>query len=346
MYFIAVNPTIASIMNTTSSASTMRAITLSQYGSPETLQLKEISRPVPQGREILVKVHVAAINDYDWNMVLGRPVLYRLLFGLFKPRMAIPGMELSGKVVALGSEASLFKEGDAVYGDISDYGFGAFAEYISIDERALIRKPDGLSFADAAALSHASMLAWQALIDVGRIRNGQKILINGAGGGVGTFGLQIAKRYEVEVTGVDTGPKLDMMKALGFDHVVDYRQQDFTKNGQQYDLIIDAKTNRSPFVYAGSLRTNGAYVTVGGTPARLIQILLSRSWISRFQKKRMRIVALKPNKDLEQVHRLYEDQRIKCIIDGPFSLEEVPRALAYFGAGEHSGKVIVVIFSE
>ena len=178
-----------------------------------------------------------------------------------------------------------------------------------------------------------------------RIQEGQKLLINGAGGGVGTLGVQIAKLYGAETTGVDSGAKLDMLRSVGFDHVIDYEREDFTKNGQQYDLILDTKTNRSPWRYVRSLRPNGAYVTVGGQPRRLLQVLLLGPLISWFSKKRMRIVALKPNKDLNRVNELFQAGKLKCVLDGPFDLRDVPEAIQLFGAGRHKGKVVISVAS-
>jgi NADPH:quinone reductase-like Zn-dependent oxidoreductase len=232
-----------------------------------------------------------------------------------------------------------------VYGDISEYGFGSFAEYICINEKAVVLKPERMTFEEAAAIPHAAMLAVQGLMDVGAIKQGQKILINGAGGGVGTFGLQLARLYGAEITGVDTGETLQMMKTLGFDHIIDYKKEDFpaeaVKKGQLYDLILDAKTSHSPFAYAGALKPQGKYVTVGGYLPRLLQILLLKGWISRFNQKSMHIVALKPNKDLDYINKLFEEGKIKPIIDGPYLLKELPQVLQYFGEGKHTGKVVI-----
>jgi len=321
----------------------MKAIVLNKYGSSDSLQLKDVAKPSPKENEVLIKVHATAVNDYDWSLMRGKPYPYRLMFGITKPKKKIPGMELSGIIEALGENAKTFKVGDAVYGDVSSYGFGCFAEYICVDEKALALKPVKMSFEEAASIPHASMLAVQGLVDIGKIQKGQNILINGSGGGVGTFGLCIAKLYGGEVTGVDTGDKLKMMKSIGFDHVIDYKKEDFTKNGQCYDLILDAKTNRSTFDYVRSLSPNGRYVTVGGYLNRLIQILLLKPWISKFYKKSTDIVALKPNKDLDYINELYETGRIKPVIDGPYKLSEVPELIQYFGEGKHTGKVVITL---
>jgi len=321
----------------------MKAIVHNKYGPPEVLQLKEVEKPTPKENEVLVKVIATAVNDYDWSMVRGKPYLYRLMFGIIKPKRKITGMELAGVIEALGTNATSFKVGNEVYGDISGYGFGSFAEYICINEKALKLKPGEMSFEQAASIPHASMLAVQALIDIGKVQKGEKILINGAGGGFGTFGLQIAKLFSTQVTGVDTGDKLEMMKSIGFDHIIDYRKEDFTKNGQRYVLILDAKTNRSTFNYLRSLSPNGRYVTVGGTTSRLLQAFFLGPIIHRFSKKNIRIVALKPNKDLDYINELFEEGKINPVIDGPYKLSEVPEAIRYFGEGKHKGKVVITL---
>ena len=251
----------------------MKAIVLTKYRSPDALQLKEVERPAPKDDEVLIKVHAAAVNDWDWCLVRGKPFYIRLLCGLLEPRVKIPGVEISGQAEAVGKNVTKFKPGDGVYGDISECGFGGFAEYVCAHENALALKPAGMTFVEAAAIPHAAMLALQGLRDDGQIQPGQKLLINGAGGGVGTLGIQIAKSFGVEeATGVDNSGKLDMMRSLGFDHVIDYTQEDFTESGQRYDLILDTKTNRSIFKYMRALTPNGIYVTVGGATTRLFKL--------------------------------------------------------------------------
>ncbi len=324
----------------------MKAIVCTKYGAPKDLQLKEVPKPIPKENEVLVKIYATAVNDYDWSLVRGKPYIYRLMFGFLKPKAQIPGMELAGVVGALGANTKKSKVGDLVYGDISAYGFGSFAEYICIDENALIHKPNTMSFEEATSIPHAATLALQGLIDVGKMQKEQKVLINGAGGGMGTFGLQIAKLYNAEVTGVDTGDKLETMKLIGFDHVIDYKKEDFTKNGQHYDLILDAKTNRSIFSYTRSLSPNGKYVTVGGNLTKLFLLLILKFWVSKFSKKRMHIVSLKPNKDLDYINELFENGNIKPVIDGPFTLSEIPKAIQYFGEGKHKGKVVITVVND
>lgn len=319
----------------------MRALVFTKYGSPEVLQLKEIVKPTPKENEVLVKIHATAVNDYDWSMIRGKPYLYRLLYGILKPKHQTPGMELAGTIEGLGANTNLFKIGDAVYGDISQYGFGSFAEYVCTNEKALTLKPIQMSFEEAASIPHAAMLAVQGLIDIGQLQKRQKILINGAGGGMGTYALQIAKLYDAEVTGVDTGNKLKMMKELGFDHIIDYKKENFTNNKQSYDLILDAKTTRSTFQYLKALNPSGKYVTVGGYLNRLFPLLILKPLISIISKKSVHIVALKPNKDLEYINELFSAGKIKPVIDGPYKLNEVPRLIQYFGEGRHQGKIII-----
>lgn len=321
----------------------MKALVIDKYGPPEGVQIREAEKPVPRANEVLVRVHATTVNDYDWSLVTGKPYIYRLLFGLASPRHRIPGMELSGTVEAVGARVTSFQPGDAVYGDISQYGFGSFAQYLRIHEKALVRKPPFLRFEEAAALPHASMLALQGLLGAGKLTHGQQVLINGGGGGVGTFGVQIAKLFGAEVTGVDSGEKFPTMQTLGYDHLIDYKKTDFTRNGLRYDLIIDCKTNRSPFAYLRALKPGGRYVTVGGTPARLIQLLYWKPWLSLLGTKSLHLVALKPNKDLAYMEQLFEADKMRCAIDSFFPLEESARAIRHFGDGRHTGKVVVSV---
>ena len=319
----------------------MKAIVYTKYGGPEVLQIKEVEKPYPKDDEVLIKVYAVSINDWDWGLLQG-DFINRLLNGLLKPKKQILGSDIAGRIEAVGKNVKQFKPGDEVYGDLSGR-WGGFAEYVCARENLLALKPAAMSFAEAAAIPQAAMLAVQGLIDKGQIQPGQKLLINGAGGGVGTFGIQIAKLYGVEVTGVDNAGKLDMLRSMGFDHVIDYTKEDFTKTGKCYDLILDVKTNRSMFNYARALSRNGVYVTVGGSMARLLQALLLGPWISMVSKKHIRIVALKTNKDLAYMNELFEAGKVKPVIDGPYKLDEVPEAFRLFGKGDHKGKVIINI---
>lgn len=319
----------------------LKAAVYTTYGGPEVLQVKEVEKPFPKDDEVLIKVYAVSINDWDWGLLHG-DFVNRILNGIRKPKRNILGSDIAGRVEAVGKNVTKFRPGDDVYGDLSGR-WGGFAEYTCAPEKLLALKPAGMSFEDAAAIPQAAMLAVQGLIDKGKIQPGQKLLINGAGGGVGTFGVQIAKLYGVEVTGVDSTSKLDMMRSIGFDHVIDYTKEDFTKNGTHYDLILDVKTNRSMFDYARSLSQNGVYVTVGGSLGKLFQALLVGPFISMLKKKHIRIVALKANKDLLYINELYEAGKVKPLIDGPYKLHELPEAIAMFGNGKHKGKVIITM---
>lgn len=325
----------------------MKAIVLTKYGSPSDLLLKEIDNPTPKDDEVLIKVKAASVNDWDWCLVRGTPFYIRLLCGLFKPKVQIPGVDIAGEIVAVGKNVSRFQTGDEVYGDLSENGFGGFAEYVCAPVNALALKPENMTYIDAAAIPHAAMLAVQGLHDLGKIQSGQKLLINGAGGGVGTLGVQIAKAIGVEhVKGVDSSNKLNMMRLVGFDHTIDYRQDDFTENGKLYDLILDPKTNRSIFKYLRVLKTNGSYVTVGGLTSRLFQALFFSPIIRFFYKKNVHVLGLKPNKDLDYINELFEAGQIKAVIDGPYELSSAVEAIQHFGEGNHKGKVIITMENE
>lgn len=319
----------------------MRAIVQSTYGGPEVLELKEVSKPIPKDEQVLVKIVAAAINDYDWSAMRGKPFIYRLMFGMRKPKNSVLGMELSGIIEATGSQVLKFKPGDEVYGDISEAGFGCFAEYICITPEVLVKKPSFITHEEAAGLSHASMLAYQGLVEKGKIREGQKVLINGAGGGVGTLAFQIAKTFNCHVTGVDAGHKLDKLKALGFDDVIDYKKVDFTRAGKTYDLILDAKSSRWPLAYPRALAKHGVYISIGGYLNKLIVLTILKGLIKLFTQKTLLVLALKPNKNLKTIHDMYEKGELKLMIDGPHPLESVPKLIQYFGEGKHTGKIII-----
>ena len=322
----------------------MKAYKIKNYGKPdEVLSLTEVEQPKPKDAEVLVKIRATAINDYDWCLATGKPISYRLFFGLFSPRkkLMIPGMELSGIVEQVGNKVTKFKRGDAVYGDISNFGFGSFAEFLCIDEKALELKPDSMSFEEATSIPHAAMLALQGLRDIGQIKKGQRILINGGGGGVGSFSLQLAKLNKTFVTGVDTGEKLKAMKTLGFDKVMDYKKEDFTKSDQQYDLILDCRTNRSLWKFLKVLKPEGKYVSIGGKSGKLLQLLYMRPLLKLFSKKRFYLVMLKANNDLAYINRLYDDKKINCVVDGPYAFEKIPWAIQRFGDGLHHGKIVI-----
>ncbi len=319
----------------------MKAIVYTKYGTPDVLELKEIDKPIQKDDEVLIKVYAVSLNDWDLGLLEG-DFVNRLLNGFRKPKIKILGSDIAGRVEAVGKKVKKFRPGDEVFGDLSGR-WGGFAEYVCAPENALALKPASMTFEEAAAIPQAAMLAVQGLRDKGKIKSGQKLLINGAGGGVGTFAIQIAKLYGVEITGVDSSGKLELLRSMGFDHVIDYTREDFTKNGQHYDLILDVKTNRSILDYIRPLRPNGIYVTVGGSIIRLLQALMLGPWISMISKKKIGIVALKANKDLAYMSELFEAGKVKPVIDGPYKLDEVPNAFRLFGKGAHKGKVVITV---
>ena len=319
----------------------MKAIVYTKYGGAENLQIKELEKPYPMDNEVLIKNYAVSINDWDFGLLKG-DFINRLLNGLLKPKRKILGSDIAGRIEAIGKNVTKFKPGDDVYTDLSGK-WGGFAEYSCAPEKGLALKPAGMSYSEAAAIPQAAMLAVQGLIESGNIAVGKKLLINGAGGGVGTFAVQIAKLYGVEITGVDSRNKLDTLVSIGFDHVIDYTREDFTKNGQRYDLILDVKTNRPITAYTRSLNTNGTYVTVGGSIGRLLQAILMAPWILMVYKKKIRIVSLKSNKDLLYINELFESGKFKPVIEGPYKLNEFEEAFKIFGKAEHKGKVVITI---
>ena len=319
----------------------MKAIVYHKYGTPDVLELKEVDKPVPRDDQVLIKVYAVSINDWDWGLLHG-DTINRLLYGLLKPKKQILGSDVAGRIEAVGKNVMKFQPRDEVFGDLSGK-WGGFSEYVCAGENAFALKSPGMTFEEAAAIPQAAMLAVQGLLDKARIQPGQKILINGAGGGVGTFAIQIAKLYGAEITAVDSSHKLDMLRSMGAVHVIDYTKEDFTKNGQHYDLVLDVKTNRSIFDCARALSPNGIYVTVGGSMARLFQALFIGPWISLFSKKKIAIVVLKPNKDLVYMNELFEAGKVKPVIDGHYQLEDVPKALRFFGKGDHKGKIVISV---
>lgn len=320
----------------------MKAITYTEYGSPDVLQIKEVAKPTPTDDEVLIKVQAVSVNRSDWEGLRGKP-LYARIGGLLKPRHQILGSDIAGRVEMAGRNIRRFQPGDEVFGDILGR-MGGFAEYVCARERALALKPASMTFEEVAAIPQAAVIALQGIRDKGQVQPGQKVLINGAGGGAGTFAVQLAKLYGAEVTGVDNTGKLDFMRSLGADHVIDYTREDFTKNGKQYDLILDLVAHRSVFAYKRALRPNGSYFFVGGSVATIFQILLLGPWIRRTTGKKIRILAVQPNlKDMVYITELYEAGKVVPVIDRRYPLSEVPEALRYLGEGRAKGKVVITV---
>ncbi|MBS4201208.1 NAD(P)-dependent alcohol dehydrogenase [Bacillus sp. FJAT-49732] len=323
----------------------MRAIVYTKYGSTDVLKLEEVERPSPKDNEILIKVHAVSINSWDWDLLRGKPFMNRI-GGLLKPKYNILGADIAGQVVAIGKDVKEFLPGDEVFGDISGCGWGGFAEYVCVRESALTLKPASMSFEEAAAIPQAAVLALQGLRVKGKIQVGEKVLINGAGGGVGTFALQIAKLFGAEVTGVDSTKKMDMLRSIGADQVIDYTQEDFTQKGQRYDLILDVVGSRSISDYKRALNPKGTYAMIGGPTNRILQLLLLRPLIS-LTGKNMSLLIHKPNQnDQNIIKKFFEAGNVVPIIDRCYPLSEAAQALRYFGEGHAKGKVVISIEHE
>jgi NADPH:quinone reductase-like Zn-dependent oxidoreductase len=323
----------------------MKAIIYERYGSPDVLELKEVEKPAPKENEVLVKVHAASLNYADWGFLRGKPFLVRLMgAGLLKPKNKILGADIAGRVEAVGRNVKQFQPGDEVFGDISECGWGGFAEYVCASENALVLKPVNISFEEAAAVPLAAITALQGLRDKGQIQPGQKVLINGASGGVGTFAVQIAKSFGAEVTGVCSTRKLDMVRSIGADQVIDYTQEDFTKSGQRYDLILAANGYHSIFDYKRALSPKGIYVMTGGSMAQMFQAMFLGPWISMTGSKKMGSLMAKSNKkDLAFMKELLEAGKVVPVIDRRYTLSEAAEALRYFGEGHAQGKIVITL---
>ena len=321
----------------------MKAIVYRKYGSPDELKLEEVEKPTPMENEVLIKVYASSINSWDWDLLTGT---FQGRIGAFrKPRTSILGCDIAGTVEEIGSKVEQFKPGDVVFGDMSGFrtrDWGGLAEYACAREDVLALKSDKMTFEQAAAMPQAGVLALQGLYDVGSIKSGQKVLINGAGGGGGTFAIQIAKSVGAEVTGVDSTVKLPALRSLGCDHVIDYTKEDFTRNGEQYDLILDVMTTRSVFDYKRVLAPKGIYVTVGGTTGRLLLFALLRPLVTG--DKKMKLLGHKPTrKDLDLLTTLFNEGKIKPVIDRSYPLSEAAEAFRYFGEGKFIGKIVINI---
>lgn len=320
----------------------MKAIVRDEYGSPEVLQIREVPKPVPTDDQLLVKVRAVSLNRSDWEGLTGKP-LYARMGGLWRPGNPILGSDIAGRVKTVGRNNSQFKPGDEIFGEMGGYS-GGFAEYVCTSGKAWALKPSGMSFETAAAIPQAGVIALQGIRDKGPIQPGQKVLINGAGGGAGSFAIQLAKRYGAEVTGVDNAEKLDFMRSLGADHVIDYTREDFTKNGKKYDFILDLIAYRSAFAYARALLPHGKYYAVGGSVLTFLQFFLFGPWIRKNSGKQVRLLAVQRNrKDLEYITELCASGQIVPVIDQTYPLSEVPQALRYLGEGHAKGKVVISV---
>jgi NADPH:quinone reductase-like Zn-dependent oxidoreductase len=323
----------------------MKAIVYTKYGAPDVLEVKEVEKPTPQDNEVLVKVYATSVNAGDWHLLRAKPFLMRFMgYGLLKPKNTILGSDIAGRVEAVGRNVKQFQSGDEVFGNTARYGFGGFAEYVSVPENALVLKPTNISFEEAAAVPQASLVALQGLRDKGQIQKEQKVLINGAGGGIGTFAVQIAKSFGAEVTAVCSTRNLDIMRSIGADQVIDYTQEDFTRNGQRYDLILAANGYHSISAYRRALSSKGTYVMTGGSTAQMFQAMLLGPLISMTGRQKMGNSAHKPNKkDLDFMKELLEAGKVVPVIDRRYPLGETASAIRYLEEGHARGKVVITI---
>jgi NADPH:quinone reductase-like Zn-dependent oxidoreductase len=322
----------------------MKALVYEKYGSPDVLGLREVDKPAPKDNEVLVKVQATSVNAADWHLLTADIFLVRLNMGLFNPKHKILGCDIAGEVEAVGSNVKQFQPGDAVFGDIFSDHFGGFAEYAIATASALALKPANLTFDEAAAVPLAAITALQGFRDLGRIQPGQKVLINGASGGVGTFAVQIAKYFEAEVTAVCSTRNLDMARKLGADHVIDYTKQDFTQNGRQYDLIFAVNGYHPISAYQKALTPKGRYVMVGGTVKQMFEALFRGSSMSKKDGQQLGALTLKPNpKDMPLLKELLETRKVVPVIDKRFPFSQAPDAFRYFGVGHAQGKVVITM---
>ena len=317
----------------------MKAIVFTEYGSPDVLQFTDVEKPTPKDNEVLLKVYAASANAADWHTMRAEPFLARLANGLFKPRNSRLGSDFAGRVEAVGKTVTQFRVGDDVFGALSLNGMGSFAEYICTNEDELALKPAKITYEQAAAAPLAAFTALQGLRDKGQIQPGQTVLVNGASGGVGTSAVQIAKSYGTEVTGVCSTRNLDMVRSIGADHVIDYTQEDFTQNGQRYDLIFDAVGNRSISDYKRVLNPNGICCVAGFTNLSLLfQFMFSGDKQVGLMK-----TAYANKKDLLIIKELLETGKLTPVIDKRYTLSKTSEAIRYLETGHARGKVAITV---
>lgn len=319
----------------------MKAAYYQHYGTPENISIREVDKPVPKAHQVLIRVRAACINSWDWDLLEGTYFFTRLLGGFFSPRYHVLGCDVAGTVEFVGSKVTDLKVGDEVFGDLSGDNFGCFAEYVCGSAKVLAKKPEGLSFENACTIPQAGLLALQGLRAGPELKSGSRVLINGGGGGVGVFAIQLAKMKGAIVTGVDTSAKFELMRSLGADYVVDFHTENFTQSGKHYDLILDNKATFSMFDYWKALSGTGTYAMLGGATSRIFQMLFLGKLLST-RGRSLRMVALKYSReDLNYMAGLVTNGQLKTVIDRTFPLSETAEAFRYFGRGEFKGKVMI-----
>lgn len=323
-------------------AQKMKAIAQSEYGSPDVLRLEEVDRPNVAEDSVLVKVRASAVHAGDWHLMRGTPFLLRFIYGgLRQPQIKILGTDVAGVVAAVGKNVTEFKPGDEVFGDLSESGFGGFAEYVAVPARMLALKPINLNFEQAATLPVSGVTALQGLRDVGQLQAGQRVLIKGASGGVGSFAVQIAKAFGAEVTAMCSPSKIDMVRELGADFVV---ESDTSLKVRHYDLIFDAAAYSSLLNYSPALVRRGKYILVGGSTPRLLQVMLFGFLISKVARRQVKFLVCQPNReDLKVLKEMVESGKLRPYIDRCYPLSEVPAAISYVESRQVRGKVAIAV---
>ena len=321
----------------------MKAIVIDKYGGPEVMKLREIEKPVPKPNEVLIKVRNTSLNAADWHFMRGTPYFMRLMFGVFHPKIRILGADIAGEVVDIGAEVKGFKIGDEVFGDIANYHLGGLAEYVTTSEEYIYKKPGNLSFEEAAAVPLAAITALQGLRDKGQLKKGEKVLIHGASGGVGTYAIQIAKYFGAEVTAVCSTGKVNLVKELGADQVIDYKTEDFTQVEEKFDLIFAINGNHSLRTYKKVMKEQGRYIMAGGTNKQIFQAVLLGKLYSRKRKKFGHVDARCNPEDLKFIKDLIDNNKLKPVIDRKYPLEKSREAMEYLYDGHAKGKIVITV---
>lgn len=320
----------------------MKAIVYDTYGPPDVLRLEDVPTPIPTDDEVLIKVHAVSINGSDTEGLLGSPA-YARIGGILRPTKRILGSDIAGCVEAVGKNHRQFRAGDEVFGELPGYR-GGFAEYVTTHGRTLAVKPGGLTFEQAAAIPQGGVIAWQGIRGRGQVQQGQSVLINGAGGSAGSFAVQLAKLCGAEVTGVDRGNKLDFIRSLGADHVLDYTREDFTKNHGRYDRILDLIAHRPALAYPRALKQGGSYFLIGGSVATMLQVLLAGPLVRLLKKRDLKVIGIPQNReDLLSIAEYCATGRVVVPIDKRYPLHRVPEAMRYVMEGRANGKVVITI---
>lgn len=324
----------------------MKAVVQKKYGSFNVLNIEDIEKPVPGKKQVLVKVFAASIGYSNLFFLKGKPWIMRLGFGIPNPKIKVPGGEFAGEVVEVGSGVTIFKPGDKVWGDVSDNGRGSFAQYVTAPEFCLRLKAENINYESAAAVPEASQVAYQALVDGAGLKPGDKVLIHGSSGGIGTFAVQIAKALGAEVTAICSSGNIDMVKSLGADFIVDYTKEDFVKSNKKYDIIISTAGYRSIYDFKKVLNETGSYVCTGGKGKQLFQAIALGPFLSSKKGKSLKSFLVKPNKDLDVVKTLIEEGKVTPVIDRIFDLKDIAEAMEYYSKGHSKGRVVLKVPQE